>query len=80
MEISIGLRGLPPCKFKITRNATASSLADSQVIELEATLVRGILFLVKFKLCTPWLNYVMQITYSVIIKGLMNEYKSNTAF
>lgn len=64
----------------MTRNVTASNLADSQVIELEATLVKGIFFLLKFKLCIPWLNYVMQITNSVIIKGLMNEDISNTAF
>lgn len=56
------------------------NLADNQVIESEAMLVRGILFLVKFKLYTPWLSYVMKITFSVIIKGLMNEYISNTAF
>lgn len=56
------------------------NLADNQVIESEAMLLRGILFLVKFKLYTPWLSYVMKITYSVIIKGLMNEYISNTAF
>lgn len=80
MKISIELRGLLFHKFKMTRNVTASNLADSQVIELEATLVKGIFFLLKFKLCTPWLNYVVQITNSVMIKGLMNEYVSNTAF
>lgn len=62
------------------RNATASNLADNQVTELEATLVKQILSLVRFKLYAPWLNYIMQITYSVITKGLMNEYISNTAF
>lgn len=62
------------------RNATASNLADNQVTELEATLVKQILSLVRFKLYAPWLNYIIQITYSVITKGLMNEYISNTAF
>lgn len=62
------------------RNATASNLTDNQVTELEATLVKQILFLVRFQLYAPWLNYIMQITYSVITKGLMNEYISDTAF
>lgn len=50
--------------LKITRNASAPNLAECQVIESEVTLVRIILFLVKFKLYTPWLNYIMQMTYS----------------
>lgn len=66
--------------FIIGKISIASHLAEGQVIELEATLRVTILFLVKFKLYTPLLDYIMQITYSVIIKGLTGEYISNNAF
>jgi hypothetical protein len=76
MEISIEYVGYF-LNLKITGNTSGSNLAKGQVNELEATLVRVILFLVKFKLYTPWIDYVIEIRYSVIIKGLMNEYMGN---
>lgn len=63
----------------IRRNNIASNLDEGQVIELEATLVI-ILFLLKLKLHTPRLNYIILVTYSVIIKGLTNECISNNVF
>lgn len=56
----------------IRKNSNVFHLAGGQVIKLEATLMILILFLVTFKLYTPLLNYIMQVTYSVIIKGLAN--------
>lgn len=56
----------------IGKNSNVFHLAGGQVIKLEATLMILILFLVTFKLYTPLLNYIMQVTYSVIIKGLAN--------
>jgi hypothetical protein len=55
----------------IKRNNATSNLVEGQVIELEATLLL-LLFLLKLKLHTPWLNYIILVTYSVIIKGLTN--------
>lgn len=56
----------------IGKNSIVFHLAGGQVIKLEATLMVLILFLVTFKLYTPLLNYIMQVTHSVIIKGLAN--------
>lgn len=56
----------------IGKNSIVFHLAGGQVIKLEATMMVLILFLVTFKLYTLLLNYIMQVTYSVIIKELAN--------